>query len=88
MLVCSSLLTSELLSLVNWLGVEKCILMVSCRMIPPVSKFEQYASSSNRQWAHAVLAGVELVALVVAAHGGSGGTVACIFGAAHGRSFA
>ena len=25
-------------SLANWFGVEKCILIVSCRMIPPVSK--------------------------------------------------
>ena len=36
--VCSSLLTSALFSLANWFGLEKCILMVSCRMIPPVSK--------------------------------------------------
>ena len=26
------------LSLANWFGVEKCILMVSCCIIPPVSK--------------------------------------------------
>ena len=25
-------------ALANWFGVEKCITMVSCRMIPPVSK--------------------------------------------------
>ena len=37
-LVCSSLLTSALFSLANWFGVEKCILILSCRMIPPVSK--------------------------------------------------
>ena len=37
-LVCSSLVTSSLFSLANWFGVGKYILMVSCRMIPPVSK--------------------------------------------------
>ena len=31
-------LTSALFSLANWFGVEKCILILSCRMIPPVSK--------------------------------------------------